>query len=485
LFMVRRVPKLRFFGGFWAFPGGKVDNSDGDPASSPADRQLHAAARELFEECGVLIAREPNGAFPILNDGLVNKRRGLIEGRFTFGEVLNDLNLRLSSKDFLPVGNLVTPPFSSQRFDSSFYLVPMPGGQKAEVWPGELDEGKWIPPGVIIDDWNKGRSLIAPPTLALLQTLRNRPVPEWAGRLSALMDDWMGKPLPPIFFAPQVQLLPLRTQALQPSTHTNSYLVGHDPAYLLDPGPTDPVEQEKLFGALDVQQALGRRLAAVVLTHHHPDHVGAARAVSQRYSLPICAHPLTARLLKGKVEINHEIQDVDRLDLGTAPDGSGPLFLQAMHTPGHAPGHLAFYESHYRLLFAGDLVSPQTSMIIAPPDGDLSVYLDSLKKAKALDCGLLLPAHGSPTAQPARLIQEALELRAKREQQILDALCHGPRSESDLLDEVYRGVPTALSRYAALQLQAGLIKLEREAKAERVRDAADPLWGLCQANKTS
>jgi glyoxylase-like metal-dependent hydrolase (beta-lactamase superfamily II) len=432
----------------------------------------------------VLIAREPNGAFPILNDGLVNKRRGLIEGRFTLGEVLNDLDLRLSSKDFIPVGNLVTPPFSSQRFDSTFYLASMPAGQRAEVWPGELDEGKWIPPGVIIDDWSKGQLLIAPPTLALLQTLRNRPVSEWARRVSALMDDWMGKPLPPIFFAPQVQLLPLRTQALQPSTHTNAYLVGHDPAYLLDPGPTDPAEQERLFEAVDVQQALGRRLAAVVLTHHHPDHVGAAKAVSERYSLPIWAHSLTARLLKGKVEVHHETQSEDRLDLGTAPDGSGPWHLRAMHTPGHAPGHLAFYESHYRLLFAGDLVSPQTSMIIAPPDGDLSVYLDSLKKVQTLDCRLLLPSHGGPTSQPARLIQEALELRAKREQQILDALSQGPRSESQLLEEVYRGVPTALSRYAALQLQAGLIKLEREAKAERVRGAADPLWGLCQ-NKTS
>jgi glyoxylase-like metal-dependent hydrolase (beta-lactamase superfamily II) len=298
------------------------------------------------------------------------------------------------------------------------------------------------------------------------------------------MSDWISKPLPPIFFAPEVQLLPLRTQALPPSTHTNAYLSGRDPAYLLDPGPTDPEEQEKLFEAVDVQIALGRRLAAVVLTHHHPDHIGAAKSVSDRYNLPIWAHPMTARLLKGKVEVHHEIQDEDRLELGVAPDGSGPWSLRALHTPGHAPGHLAFYESKYRLLFAGDLVSTQTSVVIAPPDGDLSVYLDSLKKAQTLDCRLLLPAHGGPTTQPSRLIQEALELRAKREQQIVDALSQGPRSEAELLDEVYRGVPAALSRYAALQLQAGLIKLEREAKAERVLNDTDSVWRLCQKTKT-
>ena len=58
LFMVRRAPKLRFFGGFWAFPGGKVDDSDGDSATLAADKQIFAAARDLFEECGVLIARD-------------------------------------------------------------------------------------------------------------------------------------------------------------------------------------------------------------------------------------------------------------------------------------------------------------------------------------------------------------------------------------------------------------------------------------------
>src|SRR5262249_32128120 len=142
----------------------------------------------------------------------------------------------------------------------------------------------------------------------------------------------------------------------------------------------------------------------------------------------IWAHSQTARLLQDKVTVHRAIHDQECLDLGTAPDRCGSWHLQALHTPGHASGHLAFYEPHYRLLFAGDLVSTQTSMIIAPPDGDLAVYLRSLKIIQALDCRLLLPAHGGATAQPARLIEEALELRAKREQQILEALAEGPRS---------------------------------------------------------
>src|SRR6202040_1481243 len=106
------------------------------------------------------------------------------------------------------------------------------------------------------------------------------------------------------------------------------------------------------------------------------------------------------------------IQDGDRLDLGTRPDGIGEpggvsprgWDLQALHTPGHASGHLAFYEPHYRLLFAGDMVSTISSVVIAPPDGDLTIYLESLRRLAALDCGLLLPGHGSVSSESQKTL---------------------------------------------------------------------------------
>src|SRR5262249_851562 len=112
-------------------------------------------------------------------------------------------------------------------------------------------------------------------------------------------------------------------------------------------------------------------------------------------------------------------------------------------------------------------------------------YLRSLKAIQSLNCRLLLPAHGGATAQPARLIEEALGLRAKREQQILEALAEGPRSIPDLVNEVYRGVASALSRFAELQLQAGLRKLEHEGRVESVSDASKQVWRLCQTTKQS
>src|SRR5262249_15889060 len=158
-----------------------------------------------------------------------------------------------------------------------------------------------------------------------------------------------------------------------------------------DPGSSDPEELRRLFEVLDAQQERGRSLTAIVLTHHHPDHVGGVPACVQRYGLPVYAHSLTARALQGKLSVTREIQEADRLDLGEGPDQGGRWHLEALHTPGHAPGHLAFYEPRYRLLLAGDMVSTLSSIVIAPPDGDLTVYLNSLRRLVTYDCRLLLP----------------------------------------------------------------------------------------------
>jgi glyoxylase-like metal-dependent hydrolase (beta-lactamase superfamily II) len=282
--------------------------------------------------------------------------------------------------------------------------------------------------------------------------------------------------MPTIWFAPEVQLLPLRTQALPPSTHTNAYLVGRSPCYLLDPGPSGAEEQALLFAVLDQRQAAGNPVTAIVLTHHHPDHIGAATCCAERYRLSIYAHPLTAQKLAGKVTVTHLLQAGDQLELGTAPDGGPSWHLEAIHTPGHASGHLAFYEPHYRLLFAGDMVSTLSSIVIAPPDGDLAVYLDSLRRLQGYDCRLLLPSHGSPTPRCREVIQEQLDHRLKREEQLLAALRMGPRRINELAEELYRGLPPALQRFAEWQVTAGLEKLRREGQATNVGSEEEPVW---------
>jgi glyoxylase-like metal-dependent hydrolase (beta-lactamase superfamily II)/8-oxo-dGTP pyrophosphatase MutT (NUDIX family) len=467
VFLVLRAPNLRFLGGFHAFPGGKVHADDARLAREfpgLSARQV-AAVRELFEETGVLLARRPDAGFPEGDDGLHSLRRELLEGRLPFQELLARLRLTLGPADLTAAGALVTPAFSPLRYDTTFFVTTLPPGQSPQVLPGELSAGAWYTAAAALAAWEAGTLLLAPPTVSLLGLVRGAPVEDLPRRLPPFLEGLASGSHPPIWFSPAVQMIPLRCQGLTPGSYTNAYLVGTGPRYLLDPGPVDPGEQERLFQAVDAHGGEDEPLRAVVLTHHHPDHVGAALACARRYRVPILAHALTARALAGKVPVTRELGDGDRLDLGRAPHGQGGWHLEAVHTPGHAPGHLAFYEPAYRLLFAGDMVSTLSSVVIAPPEGDLAAYLDSLRRLRGYPARLLLPAHGAPSARPAFVLDECLDHRRQREEQLLQALGTEPRAVPELVLELYRGLPARLMRLAELQTLAGLQKLEREGRA--------------------
>jgi glyoxylase-like metal-dependent hydrolase (beta-lactamase superfamily II)/8-oxo-dGTP pyrophosphatase MutT (NUDIX family) len=460
VFLVARAPALRFMGGFHAFPGGKAHASDRHLAQGLSVQQV-SAIRELFEETGVLLARRADGSFPPASTELANLRHALLAEEIAFADALTALGLHLAADDLAPAGSLVTPAFAPVRFDTAFFVATLPPGQEAEVWPGELTEGTWRSADEALRLWEQGQLLLSPPTVALLETIRGRPVRELPERLRPLLAHLESGALHPIWFSPAVLMLPLDCGGLPPTTHTNAYLVGTGPTYLLDPGPSSPEEQARLFAALDARPPL----TAIVLTHHHPDHIGAVVATAQRYRVPVFAHPLAARALAGRIDVQREINDGDRLDLGPAPQGRGGWHLEAILTPGHAPGHLAFYEPSYKLLFAGDMVSTISSVIVAPPEGDLIVYLGSLRRLLQYPARLLLPAHGPVSARPGFVLEEALAHRAKREEQLL-ALLDEPRTVPDIAIEMYRGLPSNLMKWAELQVLAGLHKLEREGRAE-------------------
>jgi ribonuclease/clavin/mitogillin len=483
VFLIKRGEQLRFFGGFWAFPGGKVAAEDEHvPLTKPiitdttrARARRGAAARELFEETGVLVARRGDGSFPGAAPRLERFRRELNAGNTTFLQVLAALGLSLCPDDFTLIGDVTTPAFTPLRYETTFYVAHLPPGQQPDVWQGELSEGRWSSAADMLARWARGQCLLSPPTIMTLQAISGGAADESPARLGDLLSSLKMGRIHPIFFAPAVQMIPLRTLGLPPSTHTNALLIGTGPLYLIDPGPTDETEQQRLFDVLDEHMHAGRRLTAVILSHHHPDHIGAASVCAERYQVPVWAHAATAEKLKDRITVTRMIHDGERLDLGACPDGGGPWHLEAVHTPGHASGHLAFYEPHYRLLFAGDMVSTISSVVIAPPEGDLTVYLQSLERLRAYDCRLLLPSHGNVSARPGETLADCIAHRAKREKQLLEALATGPRTIDDLAVELYKGLPAPLMRFAKLQIMAGLLKLERE---NRVEKDGDQSWGL-------
>jgi endoribonuclease LACTB2 len=173
--------------------------------------------------------------------------------------------------------------------------------------------------------------------------------------------------------------------------------------------------------------------------------------------------------------VDRVIGDGAFLDLGVAPHG-GPWRLEAVHTPGHAPGHLCFFEATYRLLFVGDMASTMSSVVITPPEGDITEYLESLHRLRKLPARLLLPAHGSASARPQMILDECVNHRRKREEQLVQALATSPRRVTDLAQEMYRGAPAEVMPYAEKQVLAGLLKLQREGRAVREAEGEDPVW---------
>ena len=193
--------------------------------------------------------------------------------RKPFPALLHRLGLTIRPDDLTYVGSLVTPPFSSLRFDTAFFTADLPPGQDAVVQPGELDAGEWLSADAALRAWEQGRTLLSPPTVSLLETIRGRPMEERGASAKPLFDALAAGAPEVIYFSPQVQMMPLFCDGLPPTYYTNAFLVGRDPAYLIDPGPTEADEQAPpLYAArrsLERGRPFGRRSADASPSRSH------------------------------------------------------------------------------------------------------------------------------------------------------------------------------------------------------------------------
>jgi len=272
--------------------------------------------------------------------------------------------------------------------------------------------------------------------------------------------------------APTIQMLPVRTPTLPPATHTNTFLVGTREAVVIEPATPYRDEQDLMAEWVQGARLKGIEPVAILATHHHPDHVGGAMALKERLQLPLWAHAMTAQRLDGIVEIDMLIQDGERIVL----DGPTPTALSALHTPGHAPGHLCFTDEASNIMIAGDMVASVGTIIVEPSDGDMLLYLESLKKMSALEPTALLPAHGDVIRAPEALLNFYIEHRLMREKKVLDALeARGkPSRPRHLVAEAYSDTPKHLWPLALRSIEAHLIKLEREGRIIKEGDCWAP-----------
>lgn len=240
---------------------------------------------------------------------------------------------------------------------------------------------------------------------------------------------------------------------------TNSYLIdgGSGEAICIDPGPPIEAHVESLL-----QRAAEMRckIAAICLTHGHPDHAPAAAMLRERTGAPVYAH--------GESRVTHD-RSLKEGDIVRAGDAA----LRTISAPGHSSDHLVFYEPRERALFTGDVVIGRGFVLVAPPDGDMRAYLRTLQRLidDFPDAQTIFGGHGDPVHDPPAKLREYIEHRRTRENELIAALGQGERSIPELVQSIYARADPELWPAAGEQLKAYLIALEREGRV-RTRDLA-------------
>src|SRR3954454_3498235 len=220
---------------------------------------------------------------------------------------------------------------------------------------------------------------------------------------------------------------------------TNTWLVGRDPCFLIDPGPALAAHRQRVLSDARDRGGIG----GIAITHDHADHTeGLAELRAAAGAPPVGAarHPADVRLGDG--------------------DTFGPLAVVA--TPGHAADHLAFVAGG--ACFSGDAVLGEGSVFVWPDPGALRGYLAALERLRALDLNVICPGHGPIVLDPAAKLDEYVAHRLAREQRLVAALDDGLRTADELLDRAWSDAPSALRAAATVTLAAHLDKLDEEGR---------------------
>lgn len=441
-------------GGAAVFPGGAVADHDRDPrwaalsvrspdeaaaALGEADGAaalgwFTCALRETFEEVGLLLA-----------DGDVRELvRDDAEDSNRFLERCDDLGLKLRTDLLIPAGRWVTPLGAPVRFDARFFVAEAPSGWSPEPDPREVDRCWWATPAEALTGLAAGDLLMAPPTIEMLQRL------DGGTSVAEVRDSLTESPVGESGALISVRLSPLVHVVLAPNPGvmtgpgTNTYIVGSGSVAVIDPAVDDPAYVAAIHTAAGA-------ISSVLITHRHPDHTGGAAAVAASAGCPVRAFG------------NDPVDGIDVVPIDDGElvgDPTAPLL--ALHTPGHAFDHLAFYLQGAASLFAGDNILGEGTAVIAPPDGNMREYLNSLQRLRGLHIDRIYPGHFRPLDGGTGVIDGYLAHRARRREAVLTAVRAGASQTDAIVAEVYRDTPQHLHAVAAYQVLAMLEMLEED-----------------------
>lgn len=266
--------------------------------------------------------------------------------------------------------------------------------------------------------------------------------------------------------APGVQRIVAPNPSPLTGPGTNTYVVGARHEHLvIDPGPDDSVHIERILSLAN------GRIDGILCTHSHPDHSPGAAVLKRLTGAPVL----------GRAAPDDGHQDETYAPDGSIEDGqvlqAAGITLRALHTPGHASNHVCFLLEPAGWLLTGDHLMHGSTVVILPPDGSMRLYLESLRRLRALPLTALLPGHGAAILDPMAEIDRVSAHRRQREAKVVEALRRRPAASATLdalLPHVYDDTPVALHPLARYSLLAHLQKLLEEDSVSS--DGATWVW---------
>jgi glyoxylase-like metal-dependent hydrolase (beta-lactamase superfamily II) len=254
----------------------------------------------------------------------------------------------------------------------------------------------------------------------------------------------------------------LRITANNPSPFTfhgtNSYVIGRETLAVIDPGPDDTTHLPTLLKAI-----AGRPVSHIFVSHTHRDHSPLAARLKAKTGARVLAegpHRPARPLRIGEINPLDASADTDFVPDIALPDdtviaGDG-WSIRTVLTPGHTANHAAFALEGTGILFSADHVMAWATTIVAPPDGAMADYMQSLEKLTERGDRLLLPGHGGPVTKPGTFMRGLKAHRKMRERAILERLIAGDRTVKAIVAAIYRETDPRLHGAAGLSVLAHL-----------------------------
>ncbi len=505
ILMTRRSLQASFAPGAYVFPGGQVDDADhaiasqlaGGPGASDeslVDAAFSVAAiRESFEELGILIARDKNGAFA--TQPVIDRMNRSTEMSFADQLAANQLSIQLSDAQWF--SHWITDRDLPKRFDTRFFIARMPDGQQAVADETEQFEPIWKNPARALDAHEKGEFAMIFPTIRTLRQLSRFDTaaqvieycesdePMWVssprggyqgdsvarftedelpfgelemvspdGRIEHRLD-WQHEAVP---LLKHVTRITAPNPGRMTGPGTNTYIIGEPGDYtVIDPGPNEPAHIQR------IADVVGADLRNIICTHSHPDHYPGAAPLRELVGNPDI--PILGRRSgpdfnpAWQFEPDRTLEDGDTVSCGTDT-------IIALHTPGHASNHVCLLLREDGLLFSGDHILNGSTTVIDHPDGNMLAYMNALERLSKEQISFILPAHGHVIGSPYQQIDRLIKHRLKRESKVVDALNKATGGTlDDLVLIAYDDVDKSLHPVAKRSLSAHLSKLVEEGRA--------------------